>query len=200
MKRFSSFLVLPFLLLLAGCAKQALEPVQYRAWVEDEDNGLKVVKNVGDLVFTLQHCPIDYLILREQDQTPTTEQMNTRRKDLQGAEYYHLRIGTKNKSDVMQYGNASPEDLIRRSDALNFAFQQSIFLCAGTDTLPCTVYQFENSYGLSPDIVINLGFATDAKTQGQPRELFIDEQLFGTGPLYLKINSSAIQSTPLLRL
>lgn len=188
------------LLLIGGCSKPVLDAVEYRAWVEDESNGLKVSKTVGDIVFTLQHCPVDYLILRESEKTPSNEQLAARRKELDGAEYYHLRIGTKNHSDIMQYGNSSGEDLIRRSDELNFAFQQKIFLMAGNDTLPCAIYQFENSYGLSPDIVINLGFQTDPKTKGMSRELFIDEQLFGTGPLYLKINESAIKSTPLLHL
>jgi hypothetical protein len=200
MRAFVLTIAFLFLLLFQACRQDALAPTEYRGWVENESNGLKVVKPVGDLVFTLQHCPVDYLVLREQDQAPSPEVLADRRKALQGAEYYHLRIGLKNRSDVMQYGNASPEDLIRRSDALNFAFQQSLYLLAGSDTLPCTVYQFENSYGLSPDITINLGFATEAKHAGQSRQLFIDEQLFGTGPLYIHIDEKAIQSTPLLRL
>lgn len=200
MLRFGIAIGLVCALLISSCTKAVLDPKQYKAWVENADNGLKVVKPVGELVYTLQYCPVDYLILREQDTLPNEKQIAERRKALLGAEYYHLRIGTKNKSDVMQYGLPTSQDLIRRSDQLNFEFQQAIFLLAGNDTLPCAIYQFENSYGLSPDIVVNLGFQTNPNTIGQKRELYINDNVFGTGPLYLSLDKNALQATPQLRL
>jgi hypothetical protein len=201
MKRFLIYLMLFGCLYLGGCRPSILEPLKYVSWVENEKNGLKAKKEIGDFVYTLQYKPLPYIALMEKrDPQVKTEYVQKRVKELRGMQYYTLTITSKDKKEVLASHIDSENEYYDRLQYLVDGAQDDISLIEAGDTLPCRLYHFERDYGITPNAKILLGFeeATGEKAK-EDRTIYFNERILGSGRMFLAINASSISKLPQLK-
>ena len=193
--------ILSVVLFFENCKKDELSPVEYAAWVENESNGLKVKKNISDYEFTLLYKPLDYVVVREMKSEELKKKLlDERKKELEGMQYYTLKIKSNTSNDLMKTGISSEDEYYQRLEYFMSPAQDDISLIDGRDTLPCLLYHFERNYGLAPFNNIVLGFAkTEDKKEQKDKTLIYDDQVLGTGKIQITIKGNDIEQLPLLK-
>ena len=56
--------ILSLMILILLCSCSGVSPAEYVKWVEDEENGLRKTKTVGEYEFNIQYCPSSYLEIK----------------------------------------------------------------------------------------------------------------------------------------
>jgi len=156
---------------LTGC-KNELPKDEYVAWVTDYDNGLHVRKESGDFIFDLQYKPSELIRLERDTDTSRADHL---------LQYFTLRIGTANQSDVLYYRATDVQSVERNLYYYSYLFQNDIHLEYKGEKFPCVLYHFERTVTVENMRTINLGF--DVK----PNE----------GDLFLVFTSGHISSLPI---
>lgn len=174
------FVVSFFLFGCSGMDKEII-PLEYVKYVEDEDNALKISKEIGDVVYTLQYKPVDYLIALEQKKNIIDINEYTKRKmELNGMEYFTLELKPKiNNMEVLNIGAEDKNEYNARIQYASFDLQNDIYLIDGLDIVPCGIYHFEQKYGLGNSVKLLLGFEKSSKTHKNLTVVFEDKILNG---------------------
>jgi hypothetical protein len=185
---------------LASCEKEFLRPNQYVKWLEDESNGLKVKKILGDFEFTLQYKPTEYVIF-DQYKSDTLQKgtMDEKRKEYDGLQYYTFQIKANGSQEIMKADISNESEYNSRLEYFISPAQDDIMLVENEDTLPCVLYHFERSYGLSPMNNIVLGFEKSKQSSTADKLFIYNDQVLGTGPVKLTIQEKNIQNIPSIR-
>src|SRR4029077_4471885 len=77
-------------------ASAKLPPGEYVRWVQDKENGLKKEKTIENIIFTAQYKPCDYVICEEEQKNSIADStIKKKRSELEGMQYYNLRIELK---------------------------------------------------------------------------------------------------------
>ncbi len=195
MKRLGLIIVL--ICTLAACQKRSLTPMEYVSWVNKEDNGCLVKKEIGQFEFALQYKPIEYVVLMEEkDEHLKKQVLEKRMTELKGMQYYTLKITSKEGKEFLKTGISSEEEYYGRLQYFVSAMQDDLALIEGKDTLPCLLYHFERNYGLAPYNNIVLGFKTGNEGKAEDKTLIYEDQVLGLGPVRLTINGKDISNTP----
>jgi len=189
------------LLILCSCTKerQKLIPSEYVRWINNSENGLVIKKNIGEYEYTLKYQPVDYMIANEfrtDEIDPGAYEM--RKKEMEGAQYYSLRIKQKDSNaDVMLAGISSSSDYYAMDTYLAYGFKDDIKMVQD-DTSSCTLYHFVNTHGLTPHVEIVFGF--DKPENGQDRTIVINERVFGAGTLKFSFTENVLSQVPELKI
>ncbi len=188
-------------LFIVGCQKGELQPVEYMKWIENENNGLRVKKEIGNFEFMLQYKPLEYVTLLEQKMANTqSDSIRRRTLELGDMQYYTFRITSKKDDEMLKTGVQSEEDYYGRLDYFISAIQDDIALVDGKDTLPCLLYHFERNYALAPYSNMVLGFKNIVKKNIINNKTFIyDDAVLGTGPVQITIKGNDLLQIPKLK-
>jgi hypothetical protein len=183
--------------LLAACGAGALSPGNYMSWIEDEDNACIQKKTIGSIDYIGMYKPLDYVVLKELGKSSDPENVDTDKytgvkKDFEGMEYYSIKMGAvQSGRDILLYNIATEQEYYERVNYYTVNAQNDIFLVQGSDTLPCELYHYERTYGVSPYNNILLGFATN-KNNNQPAQLHFNDKIFNSGLLIFSFNKTGI--------
>ena len=164
--------------------KEILEPEKYAAWVKDKQYGLRKEKEITDIVYSVQYKPVDFLIIQEtRGKALSAAEMDEKRQDYAGTEFYELRIALKEQSgELLKYDLSSPQQYQERVQYMAFDMQKDIkMVLNGTDTIPCAMYHFERAYDVTPFASIQLGFNLTKEDQEKEHTLVINDKLFNKG-------------------
>jgi hypothetical protein len=200
-EKIAGLFLLLFCILVAGCKKQSLSPVEYAKWVKDESNGLHKTKELGKYRFEIQYKPSTYIILNErrgnmQDKAATEKRMN----ELDSLQYFDLRISLKNGGDFLKEDVADKEEFFRKQYYYSFNFQKDLKIKEGEDTYDCALFHFERDYDLSDARTFVLGFKKDKADEIKDKLLIIDTGDLGLGVIKIKIDKDDIKSIPDLQI
>lgn len=173
------------------------KPKDYVKWVEDENNGLKAKKNIGVYSFELQYKPLEYVVLREQKNKLTNNDMllseTEKIKDLQ---YFTFRIGVPGSNDeAIKNGAANYSEYQKRVNYFSLQMQQDLRLIDGTDTLACVLHHFERTYGVDPYSTFVLAFEKGEK-ENQSKTFIYNDNVLGVGPVKFTIDSEKFKNIP----
>lgn len=174
---------------------EKLAPMEYAAWVEDKNNGLKVEKTIEEFTYTLQYKPTEYVALMElkKDSVRSLE-LNKKMEEYDGLQYYTFRISTDSRMELLKKNLKEGNDYYGRIQYFSFDMQKDLKLIDGKDTLDCVLFHFERVYGLAPYATFVLGFPPTEGTNN--KTLFYDEQIFGAGKIYLTVQSKNCKKLP----
>jgi len=226
MKTFRLLFFLLFLLLVhAGCEGEARvkeDPVQaeeveemplseaitrekmtadnYINWVRNPQNGLVKAKTIDDLKFTVQYKPYEYIVYLEERTDKVADTLLKRKvKELEGMQYYDLKILLKNsQQELLKSGLSTREEYEKRVNYFSFHMQQDIQLVDGNDTLPCALYHFERAYDVTPVCTLLLGFRKSESNAMKPKTLLVYERTFNKGLLKFTFKEKRLQTLPKL--
>lgn len=199
-------IVTSFLIVMFSCSNHELKPVSYVLWVEDQKNGLYVEKEIGELVFSVQYKPIDYIIL-QQSQKPIIDSndYNKIKQDIEGLLYFNFSISnTDNSKSPLYYKINSKEEFQYRLSYFSFEISNDIHLVYNNDTFPCALHHFERTYDLIPEVNIVLGFEKPENfienEIDQDLQFVYSDKIFGVGKTQLIIDKKHIKKIPKLKI
>jgi len=176
---------------------KALTPIDYVHWVENPDNGLKQVKNIGNLRFSLQYKPVEYVIANEEKSASLDAVLvHNRKEQLDGMQYFNLRYSLNNSQQNIVKAAGSIEAQQQLIYYLSYSLQQDIRLVEGNDTLPCQLFHFARNHGLTPHADFVIGF--ESKNEAADKRLIINEKAFNTGTVQFNIASADLNDVPKL--
>lgn len=188
------------LFFICGCAKREVSVQEYIVWVEDEKNGLKVRKEVGEFIFELQYKPSAYLAAV---QNRKKNRINKAQVDAySGLDHYNLKILSKDSDvEMLRVGAGSEGVYQERINYFSFDAQKDLKLTIGADSYECILYHFERSYDLAPFCNLVLGFPGKKPSEKQQNRLItFDDKMLGVGKINLLIKANDIESIPLLKI
>jgi hypothetical protein len=172
--------------LLASCSKTKMNGPDYVRFIEDEANGLKVSKNIGEVKYTLQYKPAAYIRLRENQKSAED-----------GMQYYTLSLSLVDQhKDIMRYDLHGQNEYYERANYLSYGLMNDIFLVENGDTLKCELFNYVRTYGLSPQADMVIGFRQPVLKAAADKLFVLDDKLFGGGLIKLKISAEDIENLP----
>jgi len=180
---------------------QLLSAADFLSWVNDETNGMKVKKTIGDITYTCLYKPIAYeALLRLSDEKITDTLLNKEMDDIKGLQYLTLRItNIKGGKELLKESLQSNDEYYRRIEYCSFKMQDDIKLIDGNDTLDCKLFHFERVFDLAPEAVFVLAFASN-KSQTEEdvnnKILSFDDKLFGNGKINIGIDKASLNNIP----
>jgi hypothetical protein len=178
-----------------------LTPADYIEWCENEANGLKQTKEIGDFKFSAFMTPVDYLALKElkQDELPDAKKVAAGKKEYEGLTYFSFRIeNTKQQDELLKINLSSDNEYYGRLEYFSFKMQQDFKLIAGNDTVACGLYHFERIYGLAPYATFVVGFPATSKNEDL--KLWYHDNIFNNGIIILNFNKEIVNHLPKLKM
>jgi len=191
--------VIVLMFFICSCGKDKLDGKEYIGYIENEKSPFTNSKEVDGLVFQLQYCPEEYMVLKQLKQYDVPQALiDRKKKEDAGLVFFKLRIKTAEGSDVLNYGISSQDDFYHRIDYLSYGFEENIAMVSGTDTIYPGIFQFERTYGISPNADFIMAF--DAKLEKDKEfQVLIDDMVFSSGLLKFTYSETDIRNIPQLK-
>ncbi|PKP03368.1 MAG: hypothetical protein CVU11_08515 [Bacteroidetes bacterium HGW-Bacteroidetes-6] len=197
-----------FVVILAvGCKKGSYDVADFKQWLSDEGNGMKVSRVVGDLEFIVEFIPSKWYAYNECVKSNSNSQRFF--DSICDAEKNNIRFEFEitpttesdgRSNDIMFKNVTSYQEYSDRFYSMNFDLASRISLSAGGETIFPVFALFENSYGLSPGRKSTVLFSLPKSLTDWMKEENIvfnyDDEDFGTGPLHFVFTSKSISSIP----
>ncbi|MCH8903121.1 MAG: hypothetical protein IIA45_04320 [Bacteroidetes bacterium] len=201
-KALKFFLIAFVCFLVSNCSKTALPPHEFAQWVEHENNGLKVYKNIGDYEFTLQYKPVEYIALNQlKHKKLTSKVLDDKINELNELQYFTFQIALKDKNtSIIDAARGDPEMFEQLVNYFSFGMQNDIQLLEGDKLKDCVLFHFERSYGLTPYNRFVLAFANDLNNDNKSSEkdkiFLFNDHVLGVGPMKMKIQTHDLDKIP----
>lgn len=168
-------------------------PEPYLQAVEKPEQGLRVEKQIGELIFSLQYKPHLYLAIKELGNNASDSAVKAYMESISDMQYYTFRIQSeKEGEELLKHGISNHTEYDMRVQYCAFRMQEDIKLVDGLDTLYCMLFHFERVYGVAPYATFVLGFSTTGLVQD--KTLIFEDKLFNSGKIMLTIPKENIVS------
>lgn len=183
-------------------AKSTLDPRAYVRWIEDPANGLRLVRKSHDVQFELQYRPADYIIAQENAKPVLDEKFHTDRQAQLGDMMYFTLAIQSGSTDIMMHNMKDESEYYQRANYYALDFQQDIRMVIEKDTLPCSMYQFENTYGVTPYIKMLLAFSGShrSKLETSNPVILVNDRVFGGGLMRFEYQHTQLNAVPKIQL
>jgi len=191
-------------IVLSGCARNELAPAEYEAWYVEEKKSLQAEKQVGELKFELQYRPADHVLLLDtKNMQLSAAELEARRRELAGLQHFTLRLSAEGHTDdLLKFRLSNAGEYASRVEYFAFGLQKELKLVEDGDTLPCVLFQYERTFGVSPYSTFVLAFPArePKKKSAQDKTLIYNDVIFGSGPVKLTVRGERIDEVPQLTL
>ncbi len=200
--RISFFCLVVVLISIVGCNFQStLDAASYIKWIENENHGLRKTKTIGDIEYTLQYKPYEYIALYElKNSIPSHELINKRVKEIEGMSYFNMRIKHKKGGDIVKYNTTNADEFFTRSSYFSFEMQYDIAMVSGQDTLPCALFHEVKNYGIAPFVDFVIAFDGIPEREPTDKELIIQDRAFNNGLIKFHLAAKSFKNIPSLKL
>lgn len=175
---------------------------EYKKIIEEELEDLKEEKSIGDYRFSFEYRPIEQIILKESDETTINQTFfDEEKRKLEDLQYYTMRIlPDNNTEDVLKTGLENRSGFDERLNYFSFNMQHDIYLVDKGDTLPCILFHFERTFGVTGDCSFSLAFKNKINEQTKnisgSRTLVYKDKVLGCGIVKLSIKEKNIRKIP----
>jgi len=187
-----------------GCAFNGLNPKKYIKWVENESNGLKVSKKINHFIYQVQYKPVQYIAIREalSEGKINNDIINKKLRELGQYYYFTVQISSEDgKTPMLKYNLKSTGEYYQRLNYFVSYAQSDFTLLNGYDTIPCTLYHFEENYNLTPFNRMVIGFENpNNKAVMKDLTLIFNDNILNTGIVEFTIESKKIKKIPKLKI
>lgn len=202
-----TFIIVFFVALLSAACNnpKQLGSNDYIKWIDNPDNGLKKEKKLDEYQYKVFYKPADYVVFREiinsGAKSIDEQQAQKRIGELSNFHQFNFDIvSADGKVSVLQHHLSNQEEHAARVNYFVSHAQQDFLLVEGSDTMPCVLYHFEQTFGATPLNTISLGFEKKSpKTEGDLQLIFTN-RLFNTGEIKFLFPKSTITNIPKLKL
>lgn len=199
MKANSIYIVFIFIASL-GCGKQHLTAEEYVQWVNNQENGIHTVKQIGNIKIDVLYTPLEYIIIKEARGKKIDSVLYKERKsELAGMDFFTLRLSDI-KLDLVDDPSFSQQEINERLYYFSYAFQNDIALETNGKLLPCQIFHFERSYDLTPVKTFMVGFEREPSSSMLDRTLVLEAKKLGIGKVKIFLESKKLEQIPLLQI
>lgn len=175
-------------------------PKEYVQFVRSEEGGLKQFVKKGNFTFEIQFKPLDYVALMEQKDKATFATISKRKKELNGLQYYNIKIQSNHGENVLKSGISEEKEYYNRLNYLSTFLKQDVRIIQGTDTLKPVLYLFERNYGLAPFCNSVIAFQEPDSAYINKKNIIINERAFIKEELRFTIEEKDLKNIPTLEL
>jgi len=176
-----------------SCGEKELAPLEYMKWVQNPENGLLIKEQMKNYNFTLQYQPLTYTVINELQQENLEEEiLKEAIATREGLQYFTFKMATTSNKAIFS-GNKNLTDSTRHY--LNYEIQKDFCLLETGDTLPCKLFHFENTNGMTPYDTFVLGFESSINVNNDKTFLF-KANVLDLDWIAIKIEGMAINSIP----
>lgn len=199
MYRYFKIFVLVAVILFLQCSNMSsLDGREYVNWIEKPRNAINKQKEIEDLQYNLQYCPLEYMLLKEFRSDHISQKLvEDRRKD--SLMFFKLRISTKNnKEDILNYNISDNSDYYARVDYLSYGFEENIILVNSSDTLYPALYHYERTYGIAPYADFMFAFKKNNFKKSN-FTICIDDAVFNNGIIKFEYSEDQLNNIPHLK-
>lgn len=165
-------------------------------WMNDEANGLiKSIQN-ENFKIEIQYKPQEFLVSIENEGI-SNEQFIKKLKEKKELQYFNIKLQSNTGEPMLKTAIESEEEKNLRLQYYIGDFEKDIFLIDGNDTLSCSLYHFERTYGIVP--FNNISVAFENVSQGKnDKTLVILDRALGFGVQQFKFKKKDIYNIPQL--
>lgn len=201
-----SLLFIILLFFIVSCSKKELDPIKYIQWVENEQNGLSIDKEIGDLIFNVQYQPLDYVILRQNQKTSIDSESYKKIKgEVEGLLYFNFSISTiKDQKSPLYYNISAAEEYQYRVSYFSFEVSNDFKLVIANDSLPCVLHHFERTYNIIPKVTFVLAFEKPENFSEESLrndfQFIYNDKIFDVGKIQIKLENKKIRRIPKLNI
>lgn len=204
------YIVLVFagLCVLSACGRKELGLEAYMAWYKQADNGLSKEKVVNGYKIKLRYIPADYLVYKELIASPKAKRDSV-------AQYYQNNVSLvlsiapvamdphEGDRNIMYDGLEKFEDYKKRVFDLNFNIEDLVELKLDENTvLVPSIYNVENTYGLSKELNFNIVFSPNARVKDfgkyEKLDVVLNDHVFETGINHFVFEKKELDKLPIL--
>jgi hypothetical protein len=198
-------LSLPYLVSLLSCQNHlhSLKPKEFVKYIEDQDNGISTEKIIGDISYSLQYKPYEYIAIKElKKEKINSDELAQKIDEIKGLQYFDFKISNLNMSeDILRKNLSNENEFEQRIRYFSFEMQNDLKLIDCSDTLDCNLFHFERTYGLSSYTIFLLGFPINNSVKiGQVnlcnKTLLYIDKIFNQGKIFITIESDNIKNIP----
>lgn len=179
--------------------KLVLSPSLYLDWVNDRGNGLCRSKEVSQVLYNLKFKPFEYIICQELGkENITSKEFKENYSELTGMTYFNFQIQVTDQSnEFLKYAPTNRMSYQERVMYCSFQMQNDIKLVVGLDSLPCSMYHFERTYGITPYGNFIIGFQ---ELPIAPEYTFVfSDNLFANGIIKFSFKRELLTNVPKLK-
>lgn len=181
--------------LLCSCNTAKKDVVTY---AQNTENGLRKDIALGNMVYTFQYKPQDY-ILKMEHLDSRTEEYKERVKQLQGMAWFNISFTVKGfEQSPLRYQVSGLEEYNSRQDYFLNTAPKDIYMLYGKDTLYVNSYWFENNQNLAAHETMIVGFKlpdTDTKPEKDMQVSYYD-RIFKNGIIKIIIKEEDVATAP----
>jgi len=176
----------------------------YGSYVNNPENGLIQTSNCGDIIYTSEYKPSEYLAISEikkHNLEVNDVNYNKALEEKGDTKTFFLKIKSKLQSDFLKDGLKSKDDYYLRLNYYNSEINADISLIQGTDTLNCLYSYFQRNYNLGNECTLIIGFEDKYRYRSnEDLRLIINERALGCGMLDFRIKNEDILKIPQVKI
>ena len=203
MKVIKYILILLVAFIVNSCGK-GVDVNSYGSYVNNPENGLIQTINCGNITYTSEYKPSDYLAISEikkHNQDVTEINFKKALEEQGNTETFYLKIKSSGQADFLKDGLKNKEDYYLRLNYYNSEINEDITLIKGTDTLSCLYTYFQRNYGLGNESTLIIGFEDKkGSTTAEDLKLTINERSLGCGYLNFSIKKEDLIKIPQIKI
>jgi hypothetical protein len=188
------------LLFMQGCGPGKLAPADYVRWVQNPGNGLVKEVITGVVGYEVQFRPAAFIIANEERaQTIAADKAAKRESELGSMYYFTCTLRSNDGTDVLQSNLIDQQQYYQRVNYLSLDAQQDFKLVQANDTIPCAMYQLENTYGATPHLRMLLAFSSkEISPKAGNLKLIYHDRIFTDRNLEFEFDEQKINNLPQL--
>lgn len=175
--------------LFFSCTKE-LDAEEYKIFVSNPANGLRVNQAVGDFELSAMYEPTNYLLAQGNG--------NASREEYEQFEHFQFRIKLNAGGNILLYKETQQQNEVTRINHFGFIAQNDFEIRTANDTNQCKMVHFSRNYNLSPTIDLSLAF--DAIPKSDDWQLVYEDQQFNLGTIKFLFKESNLNNLPELKL
>lgn len=180
-----------------ACKEKSLERGAYISFVTDPESGLIKKQEFGDISIEVFYQPLEFVYLKERKDKPISiRDFTVWKKNRTEYEYYVVRLVNHKVKEIAEYKSSGFNEYASKLDYLVAGFQDDINMVSGKDTMPCSLFHYERSYGLSGNNNFNVIFKKD--TVATEQTMMIDLSVFDLGRVKFTFNKNELKDIPKL--
>jgi len=181
---------IPLLFVLAGCHSKGT--LRAGAYISEMEKVFKKKVVSGNMEYNIQYAPAAYMICKELSGNiadSNKELFNKRIKEMKGYVFFIINIKLKNGQTV-----SNPDDMVMyyQSEA-----SKDMSLHEKERSIPPSVWNFENNYGLAPYNTIVAGFE-DGSDEPEDVQLIFNDNYAHTPMVKVAFTKEELKKLPQL--
>lgn len=188
------FQIITLAIFFSACGKTEISsPSEYIRWMENPANGVKQIRRIGNLEFSLQYKSPEYIMFKERGVVtgkPSPDVLEA----VGEMEYYTLSISRLNGTDPLKAICKSEEEYVETFNYYSFNIQKDLLQVTGQDTSECRLAICERTYGIGSRLTLVLGFPPS--DLNQDHQIIFYDRYQGAGKVYFLLPGAALSSIP----